>query len=150
MAGAALAEVPVTEPEEGRRWYSIPEAAEYLGVSEPTVFRWMKDQTLSFYKVGGSTRFTKEGLDAVAEKTTGRGEARAAAGRCPACGHAELAEGRLRGSGRLYFQPDKAKFWVWTESLVETKAKVCTACGHLALFADAGKLRKLKPDGRGK
>ena len=61
-------------------WFSIPEAAEYLGVSRPTLFRWMKNGLVSFYKVGGSTRFSKEGLDAVIEKTTGQKEAEAAAG----------------------------------------------------------------------
>ena len=63
-----------------RRWYTVQEAAEYLGVSQPTIFRWMKDGQLSFYKIGGSTRFVREGLDAVIEKTTGSKEAEGAAG----------------------------------------------------------------------
>ena len=80
-------------------WYSVREAAEYLGVSEPTIFRWMKDGQLSFFKIGGSTRFSKEVLDSVIEKSTGRKEAEASAGRCAACGHNILVEGVVRGAG---------------------------------------------------
>ena len=129
-----------------RRWYSIPEAAEYLQISQPTIFRWMRDGILSFYKVGGATRFSKEGLDAVIEKTVGRKEAEAAAGRCAACGHSVLIEGRLRGAGRLYFQPDKTKFWHFGDSFVPTRARVCAACGYVQLHADTDKLTRLEPD----
>lgn len=125
------------------RWYTVREAAEYLGISQPTIFRWMKEGVLSFYKVGGSTRFTQEGLDAVVEKTTGRKEAEAAAGRCASCGHAVLLDGRLQGTGRLYFHPDKTRFWVFEESLVPTRAKVCAACGYIQIHADVSKLSRL-------
>ncbi len=127
------------------RWYSVREAAGYLGVSEPTIFRWMKDGLLSFFKIGGSTRFSQEGLDAVIEKTTGRKEAEAAAGRCAVCGHSVLIEGRLRGAGRLYFQPAKTRFWAFEESMVPTQARVCPACGYIQLSADTGKLTRLRP-----
>ena len=130
---------------EEKEWYSVVEAADYLGVSEPTIFRWMKEGLLSFYKVGGSTRFTKDSLDAVIEKTTGRKEAEAAAGRCAACGHSVLIDGRLRGAGRLYFQPDKAKFWHLGDTFVSTHARVCPACGYVQLHVDTTKLRKLEP-----
>jgi excisionase family DNA binding protein len=126
-------------------WLSIPQAAEYLGVSEPTIYRWMKDGLLSFYKVGGSTRFTREVLDAVIEKTTGRKEAEAAAGRCAACGHSVLVEGRLQGTGRLYFKPAHTRFWVFEESLVPVKARVCAACGYVQVSADTDKLSRLMP-----
>ena len=133
-------------PAEGAKsWYSIREAADYLGVSEPTIYRWMKEELLSFYKVGGSTRFEKEGLDAVIEKTTGRKEAEAVAGRCAACGHGVLVDGRLQGTGRLYFRPQKTKFWVFAESMVGLRARVCAACGFVQLNADTEKLRKLRP-----
>ena len=128
------------------RWYSIPEAAQYLDVSEPTIFRWMKQGLLSFYKVGGKTRFSQEGLDVVIEKTTGRREAEAVAGRCAACGHDFLIEGRLQGTGRLYFRPDKTKFWVIADSMVGLGAYVCPACGFVQLRADVDKLKKLSPE----
>ncbi len=133
----------------GKSWFSIKEAAEFLGISQPTLFRWMKEGLLSFYKVGGSTRFTKEGLEAVIEKTTGRKEAEAAQGRCAACGHNLLIEGRLQGNSRLYFRPDKTRFWTFEEALVPTRALVCPACGFVQLHVETGKLNRLmpKPDG---
>ncbi len=135
---------------EEKDWYTVEEAADYLGVSEPTVFRWMKDGLLSFYKVGGATRFRREGLDAVFEKTTGRKEAEAAAGRCAACGHAVLVEGRLQGTGRLYFRPDKAKFWTLAEPMVDVRAYACAACGSVQLRADTAKMERLKPEEKGR
>jgi hypothetical protein len=105
----------------------------------------MKDGLLSFYKVGGSTRFTKEGLDVVIEKTTGQKEAEAVAGRCAACGHSMLLEGELRGTGKLYFRPERTRFWVFRESLVPTRARVCPACGYIQLHADTEKLKGLTP-----
>lgn len=139
--------VPESDPLE-KRWYSVAEAAEHLDVSVPTIFRWMKSGLLSFHKVGGSTRFTREGLEAVVEKTTGQKEAEAAAGRCASCGHGELVEGLLQGTGKLYFRPEKTKFWVWTEGLVPTRARCCAACGHVQLHADTARLGRLKPGGK--
>ena len=128
------------------RWFTIAEAADYLDVSEPTIYRWMKDGMLSFYKIGGATRFSQEGLDAVIEKSTGRKEAEAAAGRCAACGHGVLVEGRIQGAGRLYFKPAHTKFWVFEESLVPTTAWVCPACGYVQMRANTDKLRRLQPE----
>ena len=127
------------------QWFSVRDAADYLGVSQPTIFRWMKEGLLSFYKVGGATRFSREGLDAVIEKSTGRKEAEAASGKCAACGHGVLLAGRLQGTGLLYFKPDKTKFWTFEESLVPTRAHVCAACGYLQLHADNAKLGRLTP-----
>ncbi len=132
-----------------KEWFSIQEAGEYLGVSQPTIFRWMKQGVLSFYKVGGSTRFSKEGLDAVIEKTTGRKEAEAAAGRCASCGHSVLVEGKLQGNGYLYFRPAKTKFWTFEEALVPTKCRVCTACGYIQIHADTAKLGRLRKTPQG-
>jgi excisionase family DNA binding protein len=139
-----------TSESKEKQWYSIREAAEYLSVSEPTLYRWMKDQTLSFFKIGGSTRFSQEGLDSVVEKTTGRKEAEATASRCASCGHGILIDGRLQGTGRLYFRPDKTKFWVFTDSMVGLSARVCAACGFVQMHADTSKLTKLKPETNGK
>ncbi|MBN1672008.1 MAG: helix-turn-helix domain-containing protein [Kiritimatiellae bacterium] len=129
---------------ESRKWFSVPEAADYLGVSQPTIFRWMKQGLISFYKVGGSTRFSQENLDDLIEKTTGQKEAETAAGRCAACGHSVLIEGRVQGTGRLYFRPDKTKFWVFEEAMVPIRATTCAACGHIQLQADTAKLKRLR------
>ncbi len=127
-------------------WYTIPQAADYLGVSEPTIYRWMKDGLLSFYKIGGSTRFSQEGLDTVIVKTTGRKEAEAAAGQCASCGHSVLLDGRLQGIGLLYFKPARTKFWTFQESLVPTRARVCASCGYVQMHADTEKLSRLQPE----
>ncbi len=129
-----------------RKWFSVKEAADYLGISQPTVFRWMKEGVISFYKVGGSTRFSQESLDALVEKTTGRKEAEAAAGQCAACGHSVLLEGRVQGSGRLHFKPERTRFWTFEESLVPIRATTCAACGYIQMHADTGKLSRLKPE----
>jgi excisionase family DNA binding protein len=138
-----------SEGDAGQEWFTVQQAAEYLGVSQPTIFRWMKEGTLSFYKVGGATRFSAEGLDAVIEKTTGSKEAEQVAGRCAACRHSVLVEGNLQGAGNLYFRPDRAKFWVLSEGLVSTRAYVCPACGLVQLRADTERLRKLARDDLG-
>ena len=128
------------------RWLNVRQAAEYLGVSQPTIFRWMKDGSLSFYKVGGSTRFSTEGLDAVIEKSTGSKEAEAAQGRCTSCGHSVLINGKVQGTGRLYFRPSKTRFWVWKEGLVPLSTKVCAACGFIQMHADTSTLTQLMTD----
>ncbi len=128
----------------GTKWYSVQEAADYLEVSQATIFRWMKEGTLSFYKVGGATRFSREGLEVLFEKTTGTKEADMIANRCAACGHGVLLDGQLRGAGKLYFRPAKSAFWVLAEAMVPTRARVCAACGYIHLHADTAKLKKLK------
>ena len=126
------------------KWYSVQEAADYLGVSQATIFRWMKEGTLSFYKMGGATRFSREGLEVLFEKTTGTKEADHIANRCAACGHSVLVDGQLRGAGKLHFRPAKSAFWVLSEAMVPTQARVCAACGYIHLHADTAKLKKLK------
>jgi hypothetical protein len=105
----------------------------------------MKEGSLSCFKIGGATRFSQEGLEAVIEKTTGQKEAELVASRCAACGHSVLVEGYLRGAGKLYFRPAKSGFWVLAEAMVPTRARVCAACGYLQLHADTVKLKRLKP-----
>ena len=128
-----------------KKWYTIKEAAKYLGVSQPTIFRWMKEGTLSFYKIGGATRFSQEGLDSIIEKSTGEKEAQRVAGHCVVCGHSVLVEGRVQATGKLYFKPAKSSFWVLHEAMVPTQVRVCSACGHIHFYVDPQKLKKLKP-----
>ena len=132
---------------ETHEWFSVKDAAKYLSVSEPTIFRWMKEGVLSFYKVGNSTRFSKQSLEAVVEKVTGSTEAEAARGRCASCGHSGLVEGQVRGSGLLYFRPAETKFWTLKQSLVRTKAHACSACGHIQMHADVKHLNQLTKEG---
>jgi len=124
-------------------WMTVKQAAEYMGVSEPTIFRWMRDGSLSFFKMGGSTRFRRANLDMVARKVTSKEEGRQRAGRCSVCGHSFLLSGSVRSTGKIYFMPKKTKFLVFSESVVNIAAHACPACGHVQMFADTEKLAKL-------
>ena len=128
------------------RWFTAKEAADYLGLSEPTIFRWMRDGKLSYFKLGGSTRFRRENLDLVARKVTGRDESESRAARCAVCGHAFLLAGRVRSTGRIYFEPTRTKFFVLADSTVNLDARACPSCGHVEMFADIAKLDRLMRD----
>ncbi|MBI1320163.1 MAG: helix-turn-helix domain-containing protein [Candidatus Hydrogenedens sp.] len=130
----------------GRDWFTVREAAAYLDKSEPTLFRWMKEGAISFYKVGRATRFTRDSLDAVIRKSTGQAEAEQAAARCAACGHSELIEGQIQSTGLIYFKPTRTRFWTLKDSNVRLQAKACAACGYIQLHADTQKLQALKPE----
>ena len=127
-------------------WLSIAEAAEYLGISEPTIYRWMRDGKLSFYKVGDSTRFRRENLDMVVEKHTGAHEADYYGSRCVACGHSRLVRGRVQSTGRVYFKPDHTRFLTLHQSLVGVEARVCPKCGFVQMFTNTEHLGRLLRD----
>lgn len=131
---------------EEREWFTIPEAADYLEVSEPTIYRWMKEGKLSFYKLGDGTRFRKENLDMIFEKHTGHREANYYGSRCVACGHSHLIPGRVQSTGNVYFKPAKARFFALMENLVQLDARVCPRCGFVQLFGSTDRLNKLLPD----
>ena len=61
-----------TETPKKTKWYAIGEAAEYLDVGEPTLYRWMREGKITFRKVGDSTRFWQEDLDIAPEEMTSR------------------------------------------------------------------------------
>jgi len=130
-----------------KEWFSIQEAGEYLGVSEPTVYRWMREGKLSFYKVGDATRFKKENLDMVYEKHTSEQEAEYYGARCVACGHSHLIPGKIQSTGNVYFKPAKTRFFALMESFVGMEARVCPRCGYVQLFTDTGKLDRLLTNG---
>ena len=133
-------------PEDSSRddeWLTIREAGEYLKVSEQTIFRWMRSGKLSFFKLGASTRFRRSHLDMVAEKVTGRTEGRQAAERCVVCGNSSLVEGRIRSTGRVYFQLARSRFFVLAENATPVNARTCPVCGHIQLFADTARLTRL-------
>ena len=121
-------------------WMTIKQAAEYLGVSEPTIFRWMREGAVSFFKLGGSTRFKRENLDMVARKVTGKEEGEQRAQHCSVCGHSFRLDGEVRSTDTIYFMPGKTKFFVFSDSMVEVGARACPACGHIDMFADTEKL----------
>jgi excisionase family DNA binding protein len=133
-----------TETPKKTKWYAIGEAAEYLDVGEPTLYRWMREGKITFRKVGDSTRFWQEDLDSVMQVYHSAKDVEKVRTVCPICRHDELVEGKVRSTGLVYFVPKKTKFWTLKDSFVETTARMCTRCGAIAWFGDTGKLAKLR------
>jgi excisionase family DNA binding protein len=127
-----------------KKWYSIGEAAEYLDVGEPTLYRWMRDGKITYRKVGDSTRFWQEDLDSVMQVFHSERDLDNAREVCPVCRHTELVPGRVRGAGLLYFAPRKTKFWTLKDSFVDTTVRMCARCGSISWFGDTAKLAKLR------
>lgn len=128
------------------RWHSIKEAAEYLDVGEPTLYRWMREGKITFRKVGDSTRFWQEDLDAVMQVFHSAKDLEKAREVCPVCRHDELLEGRVQGTGLNYFRPKRAKFWTLKDASIATTAKMCARCGAIVWFGDTAKLAALRTD----
>jgi excisionase family DNA binding protein len=126
------------------KWYSIQEAAAYLEIGEPTLYRWMRDGKITYRKVGDSTRFWREDLDAVMEVFHSERDIDNVRNICPSCHSGRLVEGVFRSTGLNYFQPRKTKFWTLKASEVPTQAFMCERCGAVHLFADVKKLAALK------
>jgi excisionase family DNA binding protein len=133
-----------TETTKKTKWYSIGEAAEYLDVGEPTLYRWMREGKITFRKVGDSTRFWQEDLDSVMQVYHSAKDVDKVRTVCAICRHDELVEGKVQSTGLVYFAPKKTKFWTLKDSLVETTARMCTRCGAIAWFGDTGKLAALR------
>jgi excisionase family DNA binding protein len=130
--------------EEESRWLTIKEACKYLDVSEQTVYRWMREGSITFYKIGDSTRFKEEDLEKVVQKHVSFKEAKMIEDSCSHCGHSELTPGKLSSTGRVYFRPAKVKFFTLKEPMVEVEAKVCPRCGFVTLSADTEKMKALE------
>jgi excisionase family DNA binding protein len=147
-----LADMEKTEAAAAKRWFSIKEAAEYLDVGEPTLYRWMRENKITYRKVGDSTRFWQEDLDAVMEVFHSERDLDKAREVCPVCRHDELVAGRVRTTGLNYFVPAKTKFWTLKDSFIPTTAKMCARCGAVVWYGDLAKLASLKkkaePQGR--
>ena len=136
--------------EEERHWYTIKEAAKYLEIGEPTLYRWMREGKITFRKIGDSTRFWKEDLDSVMEIHPSARDAEKVHQFCPVCHHDELVEGRVQGTGLNYFYPGKSKFWTLKGSHINTQARMCARCGAIVWFGDTTKLIGLRqPPGSG-
>jgi excisionase family DNA binding protein len=132
-----------TETADKPQWYSIREAAEYLSVGEPTIYRWMREGKITYRKVGDSTRFWREDLDSVMEVFHSTKDVDKAREVCPVCRSEELVEGAVRSTGLNYFVPSRTKFWTLKGSDVKTNAKMCVKCGAIVWFGDAAKLSGL-------
>jgi excisionase family DNA binding protein len=125
------------------KWYSIQEAAAYLEVTEPTLYRWMRDKKITFRKVGDSTRFWRDDLDAVMQVFHSEKSVEDNRTVCPVCHSNQIAEGVFRSTGLNYFSPKKTKFWTLKASNIPSNAYMCRRCGAITLFGDTAKLNAL-------
>ncbi len=126
------------------KWFSIREAADYLDVGEPTLYRWMREGKITYRKVGDSTRFWQEDLDSVMQVFHSEKDLDKSREVCPVCRNTELVEGKARGAGLVYFVPKKTKFWTLKDSFVDTTARMCARCGYISWWGDAATLAKLR------
>jgi excisionase family DNA binding protein len=127
------------------KWFTIRNAAEYLQIGEPTIYRWMRDGKITFRKIGDSTRFLQEDLDAVVVVHPSGKHSKSDL-RCSSCGSTDLIEGKCQSTGLLYFVPEKSKFWTLKTSNVPMKSKMCENCGFINLKGDTEHLSKLLTD----
>ena len=129
--------------EEGKKWFSIKEAAKYLSVGEPTLYRWMRNGKITFRKVGDSTRFLVQDLDSFVQVFPSKKNAENVKQICPVCHSTELVEGVFRSTGLNYFRPKKTKFWALKDSNIKTVSMMCLQCGAISLFGDKKKMSAL-------
>jgi len=129
--------------EKKSKWFTIREAAKYLAIGEPTLYRWMRDGKITFRKIGDSTRFLQEDLDSFVQIFPSKKEMEKVKQICPVCHHDELVSGVFRSTGLNYFKASKAKFWTVKDSNVKTSAMMCVNCGAITHFGDLEKLKKL-------
>jgi excisionase family DNA binding protein len=126
------------------KWFSVKEAADYLDVGEPTLYRWIKDGKITYRKVGDNTRFLQEDLDAMVEVFHRLKDVDKAVELCSVCRSPELVEGVVQSHGANYFRPSKMKFWTLKDGNVETKVRMCARCGSIVWHGDVAKLAALR------
>ena len=125
------------------KWFSIKEAAKYLSIGEPTLYRWMRDGKITFRKVGDSTRFLLEDLDSFVQIFPSEKDAEKVKEICPTCHSRNLVKGVFRTTGLNYFRPQKSKFWAMKDANIKTHAMMCVQCGAVSLFGDKEKMQSL-------
>ncbi|MCP3967101.1 MAG: helix-turn-helix domain-containing protein [Lentisphaerae bacterium] len=127
----------------GPEWYTVKQAAEYLQVGEPTIYRWMRDNKITFRKIGDATRFLREDLNAVVQVHHSKNDSENARKICPVCHSEDLHAGRIRSTGLIYFQLKRLNFWTVKNSMVKTESMMCANCGAVTMFGDRSKLEKI-------
>ena len=133
--------------EKRSKWYTIKEAAKYLSIGEPTLYRWMRDGKITFRKIGDSTRFLREDLDSFVQVFPSDKDIEKVKQICPVCHNSNLVKGVFRTTGLNYFKPDKAKFWSMKDSNIKTEAMMCLQCGAITHFGDVKKMNTLVDSG---
>jgi excisionase family DNA binding protein len=133
------------DAENKTKWFTIREAAKYLSIGEPTLYRWMRDGKITFRKIGDSTRFLKEDLDSFVQVFPSAKDVEKVKEICPVCHSKELIGGVFRTTGLNYFKPEKSKFWSMKDSNIKTHAMMCLKCGAITHFGDVEKMNALRP-----
>lgn len=142
-----MSQPETNSPKPKRHWFSIKEAAEYLDVGEPTIYRWMRENKITYRKVGDSTRFWQEDLDSMMEVFPSEKGVAGIRQVCAHCNGGELVEGVFRTTGLNWFQPKRTKFWTLQDSTIETEARMCNRCGAIHHYGDVAKLNALREGG---
>ncbi|NQZ56957.1 MAG: helix-turn-helix domain-containing protein [Lentisphaeraceae bacterium] len=128
----------------GPKWFTIRDAATYLQIGEPTIYRWMRDGKITFRKIGDSTRFLQEDLDAVVTvHSSNAGTANKRSLKCASCGSEKIVHGKCQSTGNVYFVPEKSKFWTMKPSTVPLQSIMCSDCGFIAMRGDIDHLKEL-------
>ena len=60
-----------TNPNGRRPYLTIPDASEYLSVSERTIYRWLQGGRLPCFRVGNITRIALPDLETFVSQNTG-------------------------------------------------------------------------------
>jgi hypothetical protein len=115
----------------------------------PLRFGGMRENKITYRKVGDSTRFWQEDLDSVMEVFHSTRDLDNAREVCPVCHHDELIEGRVRTTGLNYFAPRKTRFWTLKDSFIPTTARMCARCGAIVWFGDVAKLASVQQGPKG-
>ena len=106
----------------------------------------MRAGRMTFRKVGDSTRFLKEDLDAMVSVHPGSKGSAAIGEPCPLCNHGELVPGYMQSFGRVYFRPEKMKLSTFRDGNIRTIAKMCSRCGAVQWQGDIRKLEEVRDE----
>lgn len=132
-------------PPEKPAWYSIKDASEYLDVGEQTLYRWIREGSITYRRIGDSIRFLQQDLDGAVEVFPSLKDAGRVREFCAVCHYSPLVEGTAQSTGRVMFRPSKSRFWTLQEGNVEAEARMCPRCGAIFLFGNTEKLSSLQP-----
>ena len=64
---------------------------------------------------------------------------------CMRCGSTQRVSGKTQSSGRVYFRPDKVKFFAPKTADLGVKGFMCLDCGTIELVGDVKKAGTLIP-----
>lgn len=63
--------------------------------------------------------------------------------KCIRCGSTNLSTGWVQSTGKMYFRPDKVKFFAPRTADLAVSGRMCMECGFLELVGDLRKAQSL-------